>query len=123
MYRIQHIANILQADTVIVSDSDIEHLLIDSRKIVFPKTSLFFAIPGTRRDGHDFIEEVYTRGVRNFVVLRGAGYTVYPDANFLIVTDVVAALQALAAWHRKQFHCPVIGITGSNGKTIVKEWL
>lgn len=123
MYRIQHIANILQADTVIVSDSDIEHLLIDSRKIVFPKTSLFFAIPGTRRDGHDFIEEVYTRGVRNFVVLRGAGYTVYPDANFLIVTDVVAALQALAAWHRKQFHYPVIGITGSNGKTIVKEWL
>lgn len=123
VYRIQHIAHILQADAAIVSDMDIEHLLIDSRKIVFPKTSLFFAIPGARRDGHSFMEEVYTRGVRNFVVLKGAVYTVYPDANFLVVNDVVAALQALAAWHRKQFHYPVIGITGSNGKTIVKEWL
>src|SRR5207244_4019731 len=101
----------------------IEHLLIDSRKIVFPTTSLFFALPGPRRDGHDFIAEVYQRGVRAFVVNNSFHETELPDAIFLKVNDVLKAFQSLAAHHRRQFKIPVIGITGSNGKTIVKEWL
>ena len=123
VYHIQNIANIIHADASIVNDASIEYLLIDSRKIVFPQTSLFFAISGPRRDGHQFIKEVYERGVRNFVVKEGFDGKAFPEANFIKVTDVLTALQDLAAYHRKQFSIPVIGITGSNGKTIVKEWL
>ncbi|MEO8171785.1 MAG: bifunctional UDP-N-acetylmuramoyl-tripeptide:D-alanyl-D-alanine ligase/alanine racemase [Sediminibacterium sp.] len=125
VYHIQNIATIIQADASVVSAAAdlIEHLLIDSRKIVFPETSLFFAISGPRRDGHQFIKEVYERGVRNFVVRKGFDVSPFPLANFLQVTDALQSLQQLAAYHRKRFSIPVIGITGSNGKTIVKEWL
>ena len=130
----QQIAIILNAKSTIVDDAVIEYLLIDSRKISFPKTSLFFALVGERRDGHHFIKEVYERGVRNFVIsnlipditdsTEGDEYKyLYPDANFLVVNNTLKALQTLASHHRKQFIYPVIGITGSNGKTIVKEWL
>ncbi len=122
-YSVQHIARIIQAERIGGTDSAIEHLIIDSRKIVFPKTSLFFAISGPRRDGHAFINEVYERGVRHFVVKKGVDCKLFTDSVFLEVVDVLAALQELAAYHRKQFSIPVIGITGSNGKTIVKEWL
>ena len=122
-YSIHHIAEIVASEATIIDDSVIEHLLLDSRRIVFPQTSLFFAISGPRRDGHQFISEVYERGVRNFVVKKDFGDAVFPGANFLQVSDVLQALQELAAYHRKQFTIPVIGITGSNGKTIVKEWL
>jgi UDP-N-acetylmuramyl pentapeptide synthase len=71
VYRIQNIATIIQAEVSADADAVIEHLLIDSRKIVFPQTSLFFAISGPRSDGHQFIKEVYERGVRNFVVRKG----------------------------------------------------
>jgi len=122
-YRIQDIAQILRAEATIQADALAEHLLIDSRKIVFPATSLFFAISGPRRDGHQFIKEVYERGVRSFVVRKGFDHSPYPDASFLQVENVLQALQQLAAYHRSRFSIPVIGITGSNGKTIVKEWL
>jgi len=122
-YSIKHIAAIINADAVIAVDPAIAYLLIDSRKIIFAQTSLFFAISGPRRDGHQFIKEVYERGVRNFVVKKGFDRSAFPEANLLQVTDVLEALQKLAAFHRKQFTIPVIGITGSNGKTIVKEWL
>lgn len=123
-YPIQQIATVIQATGTLVNPTDnIEHLLTDSRKIVFPATSLFFALQSTRRNGHDFISEVYERGVRNFVVQTDFNSSPWPDANFCKVPDVLIALQALAAWHRSQFNIPVIGITGSNGKTIVKEWL
>src|ERR1043166_9711877 len=101
----------------------IEHLLIDSRKVYSPDTSLFFALKGPRRDGHHFISELYKRGVRNFVINEEVKMADLPEANFILVIDTLEALQRLAAFHRKQFHIPVIGITGSNGKTIVKEWL
>jgi alanine racemase len=101
----------------------IEHLLIDSRKLVFPETSLFFSIKTEKRDGHDFIPDLYRRGVRNFVISDLVNLDQFPDAQFLLVKDGVDALQQIASAHRKQFHYPVIGITGSNGKTIVKEWL
>lgn len=101
----------------------IEHLLIDSRKLLFPSTTLFFAIRTQRSDGHHYIEDLYQRGVRNFVVTALPVSASFSEATFFQVNDVVLALQSLAKYHRQQFHFPVIGITGSNGKTIVKEWL
>lgn len=122
-YTLADIINIIGAVANEKPAQPVEHLLIDSRKIVFPSTSLFFALPGPRRDGHDFISEVYQRGVRAFVVSKTIDPAKFSEAVFLQVDDVLKALQQLAAFHRKRFSIPVIGITGSNGKTIVKEWL
>lgn len=103
----------------------IEHLLIDSRKLLFPSATLFFAIAGPRRQGVAYVKELYNKGVSNFIVSETfeADAAIYPNANFIGVQNVLLALQQLTAYHRKQFSFPVIGITGSNGKTIVKEWL
>lgn len=98
-------------------------LLVDSRRITFPETSLFFALKGARHDGHQFIEACYQKGVRQFVISDHVNPTLYPEANFFLVDNTVQALQDLAKAHRAAFQIPVIGITGSNGKTIVKEWL
>nr|WP_294990153.1 bifunctional UDP-N-acetylmuramoyl-tripeptide:D-alanyl-D-alanine ligase/alanine racemase [uncultured Sediminibacterium sp.] len=123
-YTIQHIATIIKAERIPSVDQSIQYLLTDSRKLVFAENTLFFALSGPRRDGHSFITELYSRGLRFFVIgKQGIDTTIYPDAIFLEVPDVLQALQQLAAWHRKQFSIPIIGITGSNGKTIVKEWL
>ncbi len=122
-YQVQHIADIIHAEGPVTGNAVIEHLLIDSRKVVFPGTSLFFAITGPRRDGHQFIAEAYERGIRCFVVKKDFDNHSFEQATFLKVPDVLLALQQLAAYHRRQFNIPVIGITGSNGKTIVKEWL
>ncbi len=124
MYTIATIAEVINAKAVLVNGSaSVEHLLTDSRRIAFPTTSLFFALTSSHRDGHDFIEELYAQGVQNFVVKHGFEKALFPNANFLLVDNTLLALQQLAAWHRNHFHYPVIGITGSNGKTIVKEWL
>ncbi len=101
----------------------IEHLLTDSRKLNFPNTTCFFALKTGSGDGHRFIEELYRSGVRSFVVTELLNLDQYPQAVFAVVPSVVGALQQIAAYHRLQFKLPVIGITGSNGKTIVKEWL
>ncbi len=122
-YSIVHIARIVGAEGAITSDIAIHNLLLDSRKIYAPSTSLFFAIEGQRRDGHQFIPELYNKGVRNFVVSKAINAEQYPDANFLLVDNTLVALQQLVANHRQQFSIPVIGISGSNGKTVVKEWL
>ena len=122
MYSIEQIATIVKGKWLQQGvAATIEYLLPDSRKLLFPSTSLFFALKGPRRNGHSFIAEVYDKGVRNFIVEAAAELP--PDANIIQVKDVLQSLQVLAAWHRKQFSYPVIGITGSNGKTIVKEWL
>jgi alanine racemase len=118
----EHIARIVGSSSK-GNDTIIEHLILDSRKIYSPATSLFFALKGARRDGHQFIAEVYKRGVRNFVITEKQEWPAYPEATFIQVNNTLEALQQLAAWHRQQFNIPVIGITGSNGKTIVKEWL
>ncbi|HEX4876248.1 MAG TPA: alanine racemase [Chitinophagaceae bacterium] len=122
-YTIRHIANVIGAEATVLQDAVIEHLLLDSRKIYAPASSVFFALKGPRRDGHQFIGELYNRGIRNFVVSLPQQTENYPEANFLVVHDTLEALQLLTSFHRKQFSIPVIGITGSNGKTIVKEWL
>jgi len=123
-YSLQHIARIIHADQIPSDQTVISQLLTDSRKLVFADLTLFFAIEGPRRDGHDFIPELYERGLRFFVVEKGRiTKQKFPAAIFLEVPQVLKALQTLAAYHREQFTIPVIGITGSNGKTIVKEWL
>lgn len=124
-YTIKKIKEIIQADAVAMPDEDctIKHLLIDSRKILFPKESVFFALPGSRLDGHSFMDDAYKKGVRNFIVSKNIDFTDYKRANILWVENTNKALQKLATFHRKQFQFPIIGITGSNGKTIVKEWL
>jgi alanine racemase len=104
-------------------DTPILYLLQDSRRIIHPGNSLFFALKTTRRDGHDFIADAYKAGVRQFIVSKDISANDFPGAGILKVKDTLTALQHLAAWHRAQFQLPVIGITGSNGKTIVKEWL
>lgn len=101
----------------------IEHCLLDSRQIIFPKTTLFFAIKGQRHDGHQFLPELYEQDIRNFVVSEKIDSRKFPGANFIFVTKTLDALQKLARHHRHQFALQAIGITGSNGKTIVKEWL
>jgi alanine racemase len=103
--------------------SEIEHLLLDSRKLSFPETSLFIPLVSPRRNAHQYIEELYRKGVSNFIVSEPVPLEKYPAANFILVKDTLQALHTLVAFHRHQFNIPVIGITGSNGKTIVKEWL
>ena len=107
----------------ILLDNPIERLLFDSRHLVFPTRTLFFAFKSNRQDGHHFIRELYQQGVKNFIITAKIKVEKYPKANFILVKNSIAALQQLAIYHRQQFSKPVIGITGSNGKTIVKEWL
>ncbi|MCD6067185.1 MAG: hypothetical protein K0S33_2011 [Bacteroidetes bacterium] len=104
------------------SDAVIQHLSIDSRNSINELT-LFIAISGVRNNGHKYISDVYESGGRNFLISEKTDTDQFPDANFLLVEDTTKALQDLATTHRKKFNIPVIGITGSNGKTIVKEWL
>ena len=103
---------------------EITQLVTDSRNICHrQKNALFFAIKGQNHDGHGYIGELYRQGVRQFVVEKTIDIHTLPEANVILVQKSVKALQAISKCHRKQFTYPVIGITGSNGKTIVKEWL
>ena len=110
-------------------ESNISQLLTDSRRVGDVSQSLFFAIPTKRNTGCRYVTELYQRGVRNFVVPQDADgqYLQQFDncrgANFWHVKNVVRALQQIAAYHRSQYDIPVVGITGSNGKTIVKDWI
>ena len=123
-YTIQQLVKIIKGKLIQdKSAAATEYILTDSRRIIFPEVSVFFAIKGDRRDGHKFIEACYKAGVRNFVISETPDISLLPDANFVLVKNVITALQTLVAWHRNQFTLPVIGISGSNGKTIVKEWL
>jgi len=102
----------------------IRNLLTDSRQLATPEGTLFFAIVTQRNNGHKYIEGLYGNGVRAFVVdTLPANASDMGEAVFLKVDNTLAALQKIAAFHRRQFSIPVIGITGSNGKTVVKEWL
>lgn len=107
----------------LAADRLVRDLVIDSRKVLLSEQSLFFALSGARHDGHEFIPDLYQKGIRQFVIERPLDVTPFPQANFILVKSGIGALQSLVAYHRSQFTIPVIGITGSNGKTIVKEWL
>lgn len=123
-YTSQQLAKVMGGNWLqFTGDRPIEGLSLDSRKITDPSLALFFAVKGKRHDGHRFLGDLYALGVRNFVVTEEEKAYDLPEANVLKVNDSIRALQNLVAWHREQFKLPVIGITGSNGKTIVKEWL
>lgn len=123
-YTIEKITTLIGARRLGTAEATICWLLTDSRSLCFPESTLFFALRSERNDGHKYIPELYNRGVRNFVVSSTPQNAAdYADANFLKVTDVLSALQRLAERHRDEFDIPVVGITGSNGKTMVKEWL
>ena len=121
-YSIDKISTIIGAQRYGTREASVSFLLTDSRSLCFPEETLFFALKTERNDGHLYVAELYRRGVRNFVVNRQPS-EVFDDANFLVVADTLKALQQLAASHRAAFDVPVVGITGSNGKTMVKEWL
>ncbi|MDA3953494.1 MAG: bifunctional UDP-N-acetylmuramoyl-tripeptide:D-alanyl-D-alanine ligase/alanine racemase [Bacteroidales bacterium] len=124
IYTTTKISDFINAKFVGKEECEIKYLLIDSRSIISTSNTLFFAIRGDRHDGHNFIEDLYIKGIRNFVIESlPKNHFSFPNANFLIVKNSLDALQFLALNHRKAFNYPVIGITGSNGKTIVKEWL
>lgn len=122
MYTIEEIAQVIGAERKGMTEAKINWLLIDSRSLCFPEETLFFALKTEKNDGHKYIEELYRRGVRNFVVESLLARD-FEDCNFLVVKSPLQALQELAAYHRGNLDIPVIGITGSNGKTTVKEWL
>jgi alanine racemase len=124
VYNAESISKVLKGELLQqTGNPDIEHILLDSRKLSFPETSLFIPLVSSRRNAHQYIQELYEKGVSNFVVSEPVPEGKYPKANIILVKDTMHALHTLVAYHRQQFHIPVIGITGSNGKTIVKEWL
>ena len=124
MYTIEKITTLIGARRVGESEAQIGWLLTDSRSLCFPEATLFFALSSARNDGHRYVGDLYRRGVRNFVVSHlPQSINDYPDANFLVVMSPLEALQRLAERHRDEFDIPVVGLTGSNGKTMVKEWL
>ena len=124
-YTIENVTALIGARRFGHSATRVEWLLTDSRSLVFPETTLFFALRTKVGDGHRYVADLYRRGVRNFVVgtLPAEHETAFPDANFLQVMSPLKALQRLAERHREEHDIPVIGVTGSNGKTVVKEWL
>ena len=125
-YAIKDIAALVHAEHLGHTDGTVKWLLTDSRSLCFPEETLFFALVSKRNDGHRYIPELYSRGVRQFVVSTPPTQKLLeqmPDAAFLVVANTLTALQILAEKHRASFDIPIIGITGSNGKTVVKEWL
>ncbi len=128
-YTVERIASIVEGE--VINDSNngliIKELLFDSRLLVSPENTLFFSLKSNRNDGNKYIDDLYGKGVRAFVV-ENSNYIAKiienkKDATFIIVDNTLKALQKTASFHRGNFNVPTIGITGSNGKTIVKEWL
>ena len=120
---IRNIIPIIRAQWVGKNDvAIIDYFSIDSRSLQNDESTLFFALTGPNHDGHLFIEELIAKGVSHFVV-RKIPEGLEQKANFLLVEDTLEALQKFASFYRNQFDFPIIGITGSNGKTIIKEWL
>jgi alanine racemase len=122
-YTVEQVAEIVQGKGFFCDkEAVIKNLVIDSRTLSNVNNALFFAIKA-QRNGHQFISSAYQNGIRNFVVSEDVDHTKYPETNWIKVDDVLSSLQQLAAYHRSVHQLEVIGITGSNGKTIVKEWL
>jgi alanine racemase len=122
-YTTGHVATLCGAQLFGPANLEVTSLLTDSRRLIFPEGTLFFALKTASNNGHRYIAELYRQGVRAFVVNPDFKIGPYGDAAFLVCDDVRAVLQNLAAHHRATFNYPVVGITGSNGKTVVKEWL
>lgn len=124
-YTLNEIASIVDGKLLgKVPSNPILYLVLDSRKIIFPNSSLFIAIKGPHHDGHQYIPNVVSQGIAGVLVSENDAFKYQSqESTFIVVKDTLAALQKLAAFHRNSFTHPVVGITGSNGKTIVKDWL
>ena len=125
-YTIDKIASITEGRPIGNNDNSlvIKDLLFDSRMLVMPENTLFFALKSKRNNGNKYIHELYGKGVRAFIVEElPDNISIYNDAVFILVSNTLKSLQKIAAAHRDIFNIPIVGITGSNGKTIVKEWL
>ena len=121
-----HLSKIVEGTLLqLRKDNLIEFLITDSRKIYVDAGAVFIALKGVRHDGHKYIDEVYKKGIRQFLIEEDKSFALknYPEANFYKTPNALLALQAIAAHHRAQFKLKVLAVTGSNGKTIVKEWL
>lgn len=124
MFKVKDIAKILDLKFKPTFGEDlIEYLLYDSRQIISADQSIFFAFKTKSNDGHKYIVDLIEKGVKYFVISDDSFSKKYTQQQFFLVQDVKKALQEIATAHRKKFDIPIIGITGSNGKTIVKEWL
>ena len=126
-YNVKEIADALRTSDawLFFPDAMVSELLTDSRSLTYPQETLFFALRTANDDGHHYVGHLFEQGVRNFVVddMAEVPREVLAKANFFVVEDTLEALQTLAEYHRQRFDIPVIGITGSRGKTTVKEWL
>ena len=123
-FAANQVTSILSAKLIGKQENSFLNIITDSRTAGFTAQALFVAVKGERHNGHIYIKELYQQGCRCFLVSEE--HTYYKDLNdagFLVVEDTLLALQQLAAYKRSLFKIPVVGITGSNGKTIVKEWL
>lgn len=122
--KFSQLSSITRGDVIqLYNDGPVSTLVTDSRKALADSGALFFAIKGERHDGHKHLKEVYETGIRQFIVEQQVAASSLPNANVLVVTSSIGALQDIASHHRESYTFPVIGITGSNGKTIIKEWL
>lgn len=121
-YTTQQITEITGGQLIGVEDRVVSEIIIDSRiKPATTNLSTFVALHGNIVDGHQYVQDAYDKGIRVFIIDRQVSLP--KDASIILVKDTLSAIQALAKDHRKKFEAPVISITGSNGKTIVKEWL
>lgn len=125
-YTGSEIAVLIDAQLISSNPDSIEivDILIDSRRLISPQSTMFFALKSQKNDGHRYIAELYQKGIREFVVSSYQdNFKELEGASFFVVENTLTALQRLANGHRTKFEIPVIGITGSNGKTVIKEWL
>jgi len=123
-FTLEQIAKVIRAEfcpAANVTNQKVSHIITDSRTFFRKENAIFIALTGPRNNGHRYIPNLIEKGIEVFVVSDAS--VINPKATFLLVENTTSALQKLAAFHREQFKCPVVGITGSNGKTIVKEWL
>lgn len=123
--KTEQLPSIVDGDCIKLNEPEtiVKQLVIDSRKLMAPQGAVFFAIDGKHHDGHEHIYELYQRGVRIFIIEKQVDTNAFSEATFIHVSSSVTALQNCAAYKRAQFAIPLIGITGSNAKTIIKEWL
>lgn len=121
-YTLQQINNIIGGQIFGQIDSKIEEYYFDSRTIVLPTNGIFIALKGIQKSGNFYINDAYQKGIRQFI-LTEKPTNLPDDANYILVDDALQAIQNLAQFHREKFDYPIIGITGSNGKTVIKEWL
>jgi alanine racemase len=124
IYTSSDIAKIVNGTLTGNPDLVVSGIITDSRQLSFTEGLAFFAIPGKNHDGHLFINNLYSKGIRIFIAERlPEKIESYRDAAFITTDSTISALQMLAAYKRRSFKSPVIAVTGSAGKTVVKEWL